>query len=267
MIHLRQLSIRSDQINEGGYPFSVPAVQRISTIKFQSPVTIFVGENGSGKSSLLEAMAMAIGSITIGREEISRDEAMNAVKPLADGMQLVWNKRTHRGVFLRAEDFFGFVQRVRSMRQEMIAEIDRVERDYAGRSEYAKMLAKGPSASSLSAMEQRYGQDLDANSHGESFLTLFQSRFVPGGLYLLDEPEAALSPLRQLGLISLIKQMVQQDAQFIMATHSPILMATPGAMILNLDLVPPGYQDYGEIEQVKLYRSFLDDPTAFVHRL
>lgn len=267
MIHLRQLSILPDQIKESVYPFTVPAIQHISTIAFQSPVTIFVGENGSGKSTLLEAMVMAVGSVAIGRQEIIQDKAMRAVKPLADVMKLVWNKRTHRGFFLRAEDFFGFVQRIRSMRQEMIAEIDRVERDYAERSDYAKTLAKGPAASSLSAMDRRYDEDLDANSHGESFLTIFQSRFIPGGLYLLDEPEAALSPLRQQGLISLIKQMVQQDAQFILATHSPILMATPEAKILNLDQDPPEYQDYDEIEQVKFYRSFLDDPEAFVHRL
>jgi predicted ATPase len=94
----------------------------------------------------------------------------------------------------------------------MLDEIQRIDQDYADRSDYAKTLAKSPASSSLSAMTQRYGTDLDANSHGESFLTIFQSRFVLGGLYLLDEPEAALSPLRQMGLISLIKQMVTQDA-------------------------------------------------------
>jgi predicted ATPase len=266
-IHLRGLTLKSEGVGDGKYPFNVQAVKNISQITFTSTVTVFVGENGSGKSTLLEGLAMAVGSVAIGREEISRDEAFKAVAPLAAKMNLVWNKRTHRGFFLRAEDFFGFIQRIRSLRLEMLNEITRIDEDYAGRSDYARILAKGPAVSSVRSMDSQYGEDLGAHSHGESFLTVFQSRFVPNGLYLLDEPEAALSPLRQLGLISLIKQMVLQDAQFILATHSPILMAIPGAHILDLDQSPPVYRDYQEIDQVILYRAFLDDPDAFIRRL
>jgi predicted ATPase len=253
--------------SDDGYPFNVPAIRHFSRIEFTAPITLFIGENGSGKSTLLEAMALSVGSVVIGREDVNRDETLRAVKPLGDRMKLVWNKRTRRGFFMRAEDFFGFVQRTRSMHAEMMEEINRIDRQYIGRSDYAKTLAKGPATSSLSALTQRYGHDLDANSHGEMFLTVFQSRFIPGGLYLLDEPEAALSPLRQMGLISLIKQMILQGAQFIIATHSPILMAFPGAKILDFDQQPPLYVDFDEVEQVKLYRSFLEDPDAFVRRL
>jgi predicted ATPase len=267
LIHLRELTLKTNDVGDGEYPFNVQAIKNISRLTFTSSVTIFIGENGSGKSTLLEGLAMAAGSVAIGREEINRDEAFKAVAPLTAKMNLVWNKRTHRGFFLRAEDFFGFVQRIRSLRQEMLKEITRIDHDYTGRSDYAKTLAKGPAASSLQAMDNRYGEDLDAYSHGESFLNIFQTRFVPNGLYLLDEPEAALSPLRQLGLITLIKQMVLQKAQFILATHSPILMAIPGAHILDLDQSPPVYRDYQEIDQVILYRAFLDDPDAFIRRL
>ena len=201
MIHLRELIITESKGNEDGYPFNVPAIRRINSFTFREPVTVIIGENGSGKSTLMEGLAMSIGSIVIGREEIDRDETLKAVQPLVDVMKLVWNKHTHRGFFMRAEDFFGFIHRIRSMRQELKSEIDRIDRDYADRSDYAKQLAKGPATSSINSLTHRYGHDLDANSHGESFLTIFQSRFVPGGLYLLDEPEAALSPIRQLGLI------------------------------------------------------------------
>ena len=267
LIHLRELTLKTNGVSDGEYPFNVQAIKNISRLTFEAPVTIFIGENGSGKSTLLEGLAMAVGSVAIGREEIDRDQAFKAVSPLATKMNLVWNKRTHRGFFLRAEDFFGFIHRIRSLRLEMLDEIIRIEQDYADRSDHARTLAKGPAASSIQAMDNRYGEDLDAQSHGESFLTIFQSRFVPNGLYLLDEPEAALSPLRQLGLISLIKKMVLQDAQFILATHSPILMAIPGAQILDLDQSPPVYRDYQEIDQVVLYRAFLDDPEAFIRRL
>jgi predicted ATPase len=267
LIHLRELTLKTNGVADGEYPFNVQAIKKISRLTFESPVTIFVGENGSGKSTLLEGLAMAVGSVAIGREEISRDEAFKAVAPLAAKMNLVWTKRTHRGFFLRAEDFFGFIQRIRSLRQEMLDEIFRIDQDYAGRSDHARTLAKGPAASSIQAIDNQYGENFDARSHGESFLTIFQSRFMPNGLYILDEPEAALSPLRQLGLISLIKQMVLQDAQFILATHSPILMAIPGANILDLDQSPPVYRNYQELDQVILYRAFLDDPVAFTRRL
>ena len=267
LIHLRELILNTDSVGDGEYPFNVQAVKNISRLTFTSPVSIFIGENGSGKSTLLEGLAMAVGSVAIGREEISSAEAFKAVAPLASNMNLVWDERTHRGFSLRAEAIFGFIQRIRLLRQEMLEEINRIDYTYPGRSDYARALAKGPAASSLAAMDSRYGEDLDAHSHGESFLTIFQSRFVPNGLYLLDEPEAALSPLRQLGLISLIKHMVLQDAQFILATHSPILMAIPDAHIIDLDHSPPVFRDYQEIDQVILYRAFLDDPDAFIRRL
>ena len=115
-----------------------------------------------------------------------------------------------------------------------------VEAEYAAanRSRYALGLALGPLRASLGDMERRYGVDLDANSHGQSFLKLFQSRFVPGGLYLLDEPEAPLSPQSQLALLALLGDMVAQDAQFIIATHSPLLLAFPNAQIYTFDRLP-----------------------------
>jgi len=267
MIHLRELIINQAQENVSDYPFNVPAVQHLSKLSFGSPSTIFVGENGSGKSTIIEALAQKAGMITIGSDAIGVDQSLKPVAPLAENMELVWNKRTHKGFFLRAEDFFGFVKRTRQLRQSMMAEIERVDRDYSERSDYARRLAKTPSTTSLIALDERYGEDLDAHSHGERFLQLFQSRFVPGGLYLLDEPEAALSPTCQLGLISMIKEMISRDAQFIIATHSPILMAIPGAEIFDFDQIPPVLAQYEDLEHVRLYRMFLADPQAFVRRL
>jgi len=267
MIHLRELFINLHQQNVDIYPLIVPVVQNLSKLTFETPCTIFVGDNGSGKSTLIEGIAFSADMITIGSDEIEIDQTMKAIKPLADQMKLVWNKRTHRGFFLRAEDFFGFVKRTHQLRQSLIEEMMRVDEAYAERSYYAKQLAKMPSTSSLNALDQRYGKDLDANSHGESFLRLFQSRFIPGGLYLLDEPEAALSPTSQFGLISMIKEMMTMDAQFIIATHSPILMAIPGANIYDFDQNPPGPANYEDLEHVRMYRMFLNDPKAFVNRL
>ena len=249
------------------FPFSVPAIRALDRLPFPTAVTYFVGENGSGKSTLLEAIAAAARLPAIGSTDLSGDATLDAQRELAAVLTLVWNRRTTRGFFLRAEDFFGFAKRVSAMRAELLQRIADLEMEYADRSAWAKGLAMGPARSSLADMERRYGIDLDANSHGQSFLKLFQSRFVPGGLYLLDEPEAPLSPQSQLAFMLMMQDMIAQDAQFIIATHSPILLAYPGATIYSFDVVPPAVVPYEELEHVVLTRDFLNAPERYLREL
>src|SRR5262245_48350818 len=128
-------------------------------------------------------------------------------------------------------------------------------------------LSKMPLAKELAAIKETYGEGLDAYSHGESFLTLFQSRFVPNGLYLLDEPEAPLSPVRQLSFLAAVKDMVEQNGQFIIASHSPILMAFPNAMILSFDEGRIQRIAYEDLPHVTLTRAFLNNPHAYLKHL
>ncbi|HFQ93895.1 MAG TPA: AAA family ATPase, partial [Anaerolineae bacterium] len=153
------------------------------------------------------------------------------------------------------------------MEAELLAEIQRVDREYTGRSDTAKGLAKMPHVNELQALRAQYGRNLHTCSHGESFLELFQSRLQPGGLYLLDEPETPLSPMRQLTLLSMLKQMTAQECQFIIATHSPILMAFPDAQILSFDFTPIQTAAYEELEHVTLTRSFLNNPDQYLRHL
>ena len=150
------------------------------------------------------------------------------------------------------------------MQAELQEIADGFENEYSG---YALGLAKGSVLGQRQALIERYGEDLDANSHGESFLKLFQARFVPGGLYLLDEPEAPLSPQRQLSLLAMVKEMIGEGAQFIIATHSPILMAFPDAQILSFDAHPVREIAYDEVEHVALTRRFLNNPQSFLRHL
>lgn len=249
------------------FPFSVPVIHALDRLPFSGAVTYFVGENGSGKSTLLEAIAAAARLPAIGSADLSGDATLDAQRELAAALRLVWNRRTSRGFFLRAEDFFGFAKRVSAMRAELLQRIADLEVEYADRSDWAKGLAMGPARSSLADMERRYGIDLDANSHGQSFLKLFRSRFVPGGLYLLDEPEAPLSPQSQLAFMLMMQDMIAEDAQFIIATHSPILLAYPGATIYSFDQVPATAVAYGELEHVILTRDFLNAPERFLREL
>jgi predicted ATPase len=267
-IHLRAVSTRNLPPAEHGFPYSVPIIRSLETLEFPASVTLFVGENGSGKSTLLEALACAVDSIVVGSADLRRDPTLAGIRKLSQYFRLTWEKkRVRKGFFLRAEDFFGFAKRMAQLRAELENDLAQVDRDYQDRSKLAADLARQPYAREIQDLQQRYGEGLDSASHGESFLNLFRSRFVPGGLYLLDEPEVPLSPLRQLALLAMLKDMVAQDAQFIIATHSPILLAFPGATIYSFDNPPIKTAAYEELEHVSLTRDFLNDPQAFLHHL
>ncbi len=253
------------------FPFQTPVIAGLlgRTLEFSSPVTVIVGENGSGKSTLLEAIACAIDAVAIGSTEVSRDQSLEAGRTLAEIMTPVWDagKRRQRGFFLRAEDFFGYAMRIDRMRAELAAQRAELMAD-----ETISPLARGyalqPIERELAGLESRYGEGLDRHSHGEAFLELFKRRLVPGGVYLLDEPEAPLSPTRQLTLLSMMMLVTrEQGAQFIMATHSPIMMAFPGATLLHLagDSIEP--LSFDDIEHVSVMRSFLADPDAYLRHL
>lgn len=258
---------RRPSADDHAFPFSVPVIRSLDTLSFPTPVTFFVGENGSGKSTLLEGIASASGLPAVGAADLAADATLDAQRRLGQALTLTWSRHTGRGFFLRAEDFFGFAKRLSAMRVEFNQRIAELEVEYADRSSWAKGLAMGPARASLAEMERRYGADLDAQSHGQGFLRLFQSRFVPGGLYLLDEPEAPLSPQSQLALMVMIQDMLAEDAQFIIATHSPILLAFPGATIYSFDAVPAEQVPYEELEHVTLTRSFLNAPERYLRAL
>lgn len=265
MSHLKRVKIIPGDASV--FPFTVPAIRSLPTLDTSAAVTFFVGENGSGKSTLLEGIALAAALPTVGSTEAARDDTLDAQRALARALKLSWSKKTKRGFFLRAEDFFGFTKQLARTRGEMLQRLSELDDEYRDRSDYAKRLASMPMRSSLADMERRYGIDLDANSHGQSFLKLFQSRFVPGGLYLLDEPEAPLSPQSQLALLAMIGDMVARDAQFIIATHSPLVLAYPGARIYSFDETPVRAVDYAALDHVTVTRDFLNAPERYLRHL
>jgi predicted ATPase len=250
-----------------GFPFSVPTIGSLSRIELDTPVTLLVGENGSGKSTFLEALAIAARLPVIGSSRLESDPTLAAQRRLADRLHLTWRGRKHRGFFLRAEDFFGFQKRLSELRAEHENELRRLEVELADASEYARTLARGPHRGSISDMERRYGENPDAASHGEAFLNLFAQRLVPSGLFLLDEPEAALSPQSQLGFLAMMKDALASKAQFVIVTHSPILMATPGAVILSFDDAPPTRVAFEDLEPVALVRDFLQAPDRYLRMI
>jgi predicted ATPase len=266
-LHLRSVALSRHLPLPEGFPFSVPIIRALETLDFTTPITLFAGDNGSGKSTLLEAIAIAANMITVGTSGAADDATWSGVRPLAARLKLTWTKRIRRGFFMRAEDFFGYARQQADSRAGMLADLAEIDREFAGRSELSKGLAKMGYARELHDMDRLYGQGLDAGSHGESFFTLFRSRFVPDGLYILDEPEAPLSPARQLAFLTMLQDAVIRGGQFLIATHSPILLAYPGATIWSCDDGAIHTVTYEELEQISLLRDFLAHREAYLRRL
>ena len=271
MIHLRGVRLlapRAGAPEDDQYPFAVPAVAslRAAPLEFDAPVTFLVGENGSGQSAILEGVACAAGSIAIAGDDPRRDPTLAAARALGDRLRLTWRARTQRGFFLRAEDFFGFAKYISTLRAGLERDLAELNTE-PGPETYGRGLARGVFTREIGLLRQT-DSTVNETSHGESFLELFQRRFAPHGLYLLDEPEAPLSPVRQLALLALPREMTGAgESQFIIVTHSPILMAFPGATIYSLDSGTPRRVAWDDLEHVTLTRDFLNDPDTFLRRL
>ena len=228
-LFIRSLSIDWDEIPESSYVRGITAVARLDGLVFEGPVTVFSGDNGTGKSTLLEAIAVAAGFNAEGGTRNYRFSTYDDVSELCRAVRLVRGfRRIKVGSFLRAESFFNVASTAM--------------REY----------------NDDGAME-----DWHAESHGESFLS-FITKYRQPGLFLMDEPEAALSPQRQLVLAKHVAEKAQEGSQFIIATHSPILLPIPCARILSFDGGVVHECAYDEAGAVRLMRSFLDDPEAML---
>jgi predicted ATPase len=256
-------SIYIEPGDQGRFPFTIPAFRRMGQMVFDSPITVFVGENGAGKSTLLKALAIKLNLPAIGSTDLESDETLEGFKNFSNSVKLSWKNRAFRGFFFRAEDYFGFVKRLQNLDQELKGDIVDFEKRLSGT---GLKLAVGAVHGQKEALLRKYG-DLTQVSHGEGFLKVLQGRLQPEGIYLIDEPEAALSPQRQLALFSLIKNLAENEGcQFIVATHSPILMCLPKAQIFQFDetVHPVSFQ---ETEHFTIMKNFLNNPEAFLRYL
>lgn len=268
MFHLKEVSY-SNKSQEfiNVYPFNTTLMKSFDHIAFDSPVTILVGENGTGKSTLLEAIACAIGSITIGDTDINMDIEFENARNLSKYLKLSWTLKTNKGFFLRSEDFINYMRKLHYIKTEMEQEMRESDNRFQDRSQHVRNLARMPYARSLYEMKNMYNGDLVAKSHGESFLEFFSARFTHNGLFILDEPETPLSPMNQFAFMAMLKEIINQNSQFIIATHSPIIMAYPGATIYDLNNLPIKKINYTDIESVKFFKSFLNSPEGFLRYL
>ncbi len=265
MPNLQSVSLRNFPEDSEEFPFSLPLIKELEPLLFKKNVTFFVGENGAGKSTILEALAYKLNLPVAGTASVDLDPSLENARKLGKYLSIRQQQKSSSGFFLRAEDFIGFVKNIQCKIAELNAEIEDIKNTWTGGD---ITFALGAVEGEKQALISRYGENLDALSHGEGFLKFFISRITGKGIYLIDEPEAALSPQRQLSLISLILQKVRDvDAQFIIATHSPIIMAIPEAEILHFSDGKITPTTYGETEHYQLTKSFLENPEVFLKGL
>ncbi|HOO78491.1 MAG TPA: AAA family ATPase [bacterium] len=229
-IHLRRVALQHAKFpTRDRYPFNLPVLTETDAVSFSTPVTLFVGENGTGKSTLLEAIARACG-IHIWSQAAGARCRVNPYEALLDRcLGLDWSDGEVPGSYFGSETFRDFADSL-----EGWAVADRRHLDYFG------------------------GKSLVTQSHGQSMMSYFRARYKIRGLYLLDEPETALSPRSQLELLDILeKEGRAGQAQFIVATHSPLLLACAGARIYSFDHVPVRHVGYKETEHYRVYKRFL----------
>jgi predicted ATPase len=236
---LKKITLLRDRVQDWqSYPFSVPTIQHFDTLTLNSRICFFAGENGTGKSTLLEAIAAHYG---FGREGGTRSflnnttESNHSIDPLVQALRLSFDKRTGAGYFLRAESFFNVASHI----------------DEIGVTEYYG------------------GRSLHTRSHGETFFTLLELKFQRDGLFILDEPEAALSPQRQLAFLVLLYDTLRKhkDAQFIISSHSPVLLGFPDAQIISFDEGQIHEIAYEETAPMQIVRRFVNHRDRFLKEL
>lgn len=225
--------------NHNKYPFNIPALNDLERLDLNKNVTFFIGENGTGKSTLIEAIAVNLKINPEGGTQNFCFNTKNTHSNLSNYITLAssWNIPKTK-FFLRAESFYNVASEIQRLAEE----------------------------DGFYSLYDSYGGNLHECSHGESFIKLVQNRFTDHGLYILDEPEAALSPMRQMSLLCLIDKLVKEGAQFIISTHSPILLSYRNSDIYDLNNSFKKVQ-YEDTEIYRTYKMFLDNPDKMLHEL
>lgn len=262
-MHIKEVLF--DKVNQDVFPYNLPFFHG-EPIHLESKVTILIGENGSGKSTFIELLNEELNlPRIIGKEDINPN--IDSFKGVSKYMKIHRLHQKPKGFFFGAEDFTGYIHSLIKEKNASRAELKRIEQEYRHRSDYAKGLASMPHARTIHEIDQLHSRDLLSASHGEAYLSFFSSRMRANQLYLLDEPETPLSIQNQLSLLYLIDDAVKKNCQFVIATHSPVIMAIPGARILSITEDSIKEVAYEEIESVSLLKQFLNQKEQFFRYL
>lgn len=258
---LKKVRYISPVNNRYEYPFNLKWLPSISHLSFNQPLTFLVGSNGVGKSTMLQSLAIQNQIPQLTNESYESDPTYDKLLAFSDCLKTEWSVKSKNGFFFRADDFISFVRKNAQLRNELLHELALLDEKGVPKLSFERQ----PYENSLAALKRTYPKELHELSHGQSFLALFKSRLTPKSLYLLDEPETPLSSQNQLTLLHMIDAQIKQGAQFIIASHSPILTAHPDAVIYQIDEDRITSISYDEIENVTFMKSFMADPQRFMY--
>lgn len=253
MIYLKHLERKSGSAGEG-YPYDTPLFAHLDRFAPGAPVTLLCGDNGCGKTTLIELIAAKLGVERVGPLG-GYSDSQRCIRQAADGFRVAMAGKPAHSFLFTAEGFTKYVDYVVAEKRFAREELDRLPHQYG--SDYARGLASQPYAGTLQALNSLYDRPLERQSHGQGFLDFFQSRLHPKGLYLMDEPEAALSYVNQLALIYIMQEAVAAGSQFILATHSPILSAYPDAALFEIQDGQLMRSTYDDLHSIQFLRHFL----------
>lgn len=232
------------------YPNTVPLIQHLSRFEFTNRITIICGDNGSGKSTLIKGIAEQLGAYKI--DGLSYQTEVR----LYDFLQLKTRRKPKRAFHFTGEDFIRYIEWLEKTKQESRDAIDEINENY-GADSYSAMLARQPHERTIGDIKHMYEGSLSQQSHGEGFLNFFKSRLIKDGLYLIDEPESALSYENQYVISMLIREAASEGAQFIIATHSPIITGIPEADLFEIKDGKLIKTDYDSLENIQFLNLFI----------
>lgn len=262
MPYISKLHINCQKTNP--FPFSVPAIKYAKNIDLSNPVTFFIGDNGTGKSTLIESIAFRLQLPHMDGATYNKKTFDGAIK-LAQYLELDFDIDLPIGFFFRAEDFGDYLNSVNRNDQALHARLSSLDGEVP---EHIIQQMKDNANYQLYHMRKNYGQELNSFSHGEAYLKIIQEKVKSKGIFILDEPEAALSPAKQLSLIYHINAHIKNHvSQFIIATHSPILMAMPNAAIYEINENGMQRTKLEDTEHYSITKSFLNNPEQFLRHL
>ncbi len=253
--------IEIKQANQDIYPLNIPALKIIDSLKIDRSIVIFTGDNGTGKSTLLKAIAQKHGAINTGYYPLD-SPYYDEIKPLSEAIKLTYDIKHKKGFMFSGEEFITFIHKIQEEKKDLEAYIKEVEVNYKDKSDFARNQALAPARKELHAIMNQYEGELQHKSHGEGFLSFFKSRLHQKGIYFLDEPETPLSPEHQFQLFVLISDLAASGSQIFIATHSPILMALNHAVIYDFNQHLKEVE-YDQIESVQFLKYFLNHPHLF----
>ncbi|KAA1242593.1 AAA family ATPase [Aquimarina sp. RZ0] len=259
MSYLASIHIKADR--EHPYPYNVPAIKFAKNIDVSNNITFIIGENGSGKSTLLESIAFRLQLPHMDGRGYDK-KCFDAARKLLPYLELNWNIERSVGFFFRAEDFGDYLNSVHRTDVNLHNQMGYLDQEVP---DHVIQQMKDSANYQLHKVRKNYGQELDTFSHGEAYMHIMNEMVNQRGIYLLDEPEASLSPSKQLAFIYFLQEHLQNfDSQFIIATHSPMLMAYPEASIYEITDSDMKKTSLEETDHYSITKSFLNNPRAFL---